>query len=129
MREIPESGLIIFDGSCGVCSTFIGRNRKFFERYGFSVVPLQEPWAKETTGLTEEDLLKAIHLFTKDGEVLRGIDFIERLARKVWWMFPIYWLMKIKFFKDCLGWLYVKFANNRQQISKVCGLKQTLING
>lgn len=122
MREIPESGLIIFDGSCGVCSTFIGKNRKFFERYKFSVALLQEPWVKEITGLPEEELLKAIHLFTKDGEVLKGIDFIERLASKVWWMLPMYWLMKIKFFKDCFGFLYMGFAKNRQAISKVCGL-------
>lgn len=125
MKQIPESGLIIFDGSCGVCSTFIGRRAEFFKRHGFSIVPLQEPWIRELTGLEECDLLQAIHLYTKDGEVLKGIDFIEKLASKVWWMYPIYLLMQIRVLKSIFAWLYAKFADNRQQISKICKLKST----
>jgi hypothetical protein len=61
---------VIFDGSCGACSAFIGEKKVFFEKYGFSVAPLQEQWVKDISKLNEETLLQAIHLVPVQRECL-----------------------------------------------------------
>jgi len=121
--RIGTAGLIIFDGSCGACSTFIGRRHRFFERYGFKVAPLQEGWISEITSLDESTLLQSIHLLTPDGEVLRGVDFFRNVAGKVWWLKPINLLLGVALFRRIFTNLYDFVAKRRNRISRVCRLE------
>ena len=104
MNDQPKGqyGIVIFDGYCGACSTFIGRKKKFFEKHGFTVAPLQEAWVQELTGLDESTLTQAIHLRTTQGEILRGIDFFQYFAGKVWWLSPVSFLLRIKVLRPLL---------------------------
>lgn len=124
---IGPSGLVIFDGSCGICSAYIGEKRVFFEKYGFSVAPLQEEWVRELTKLNEESLMSAIHLYTSNGSILKGIDFFEYLSNKIWWLYPIALLLKINFLKPLFASLYNSIANQRRKLSKLCGLEKRAI--
>jgi len=125
--RIGKNGVIIFDGSCGACSTFIGEKRSFFERHEFTVVPLQEHWVSEATGLDEVELSQAIHLVTPAGDVYRGIDFFQYLAEKIWWMTPLSMLLRIRWLKPLWRKLYDFIANRRVKISKICGLQSKAI--
>ena len=120
--QVGKSGLVIFDGSCGTCSAFIGAKSALFERYGFSVAPLQEPSVQEISNLSEETLLQAIHLYAPDGEIVRGIDVFQRVASTVWWLTPIGVLLRIPTLKPLLAFIYDAVARRRRKISKVCGL-------
>lgn len=120
--RIGNKGLIIFDGLCGVCSTLIARRENFFKRHGFTIAPFQAGWVQEVTGLGVDTLGQAIHLYTRQGRVYRGLEFIQRLAEEVWWLTPlrvalmippVYWLCEK---------LYRCFAKRRMLISKVCKL-------
>lgn len=122
-NKIGKSGLIIFDGSCGVCSVFIGERKTFFEKYGFTIAPLQESWIPELTGLDEATLLQSIHLFTPQGEILRGPDFFHYVSGKIWWLRPIHLILQYKFLKSIFSNCYYFIAKRRRRISRVCGLQ------
>ena len=119
--QTGHNGLIIFDGACGVCSTFVGKKQKFFEKYGFKVIPLQTEGVLELTNLPEEILMQAIHVVTPTGQIYKGADFFYYLSSKVWWLKPLFYLLKIKLFKFIFAKAYSFIAKRRNGISKVCG--------
>jgi len=122
-NRIGPSGVVIFDGSCGACSAFIGEKKAFFEKYGFTVAPLQEGWVTQLTGLTEETLLKAIRLYTPEGRVFSSVDFFQCVAQKVWWLAPLALLLRISCLRPFFVWVYDRIAQRRARISKLCGLQ------
>ena len=122
-HRVGKSGLVIFDGSCGACSAFIGEKEAFFEKYGFSVAPLQDPWVQEIVNLNEETLLQAIHLYTPEGEIVRGIDFFQRGAGKIWWLTPLNLLLQVPILKRVFAVIYDAVAKRRRRISQLCGLQ------
>ena len=122
-KKVEKSGLIIYDGTCGACSLFVGENKSFFEKHGFSVAPLQAEGIPNLTGLDEATLLQSIHLLTADGKILRGADFFHYVSGKVWWLMPIHSILKIPAIKRIFAKLYDFVARRRRQISKVCGLQ------
>jgi predicted DCC family thiol-disulfide oxidoreductase YuxK len=124
---IGTSGLVIFDGSCGACSAFIGENKTFFEKHGFSVAPLQEAWVRDVAGLSEETLLQAIHLYKPDGDVVKGIDIFQHVASKVWWLRPLNLLLSIPILKPLFALIYNTIAQRRRSISRFCGLQSKAI--
>jgi predicted DCC family thiol-disulfide oxidoreductase YuxK len=127
IHHIGDSGLVIFDGSCGACSVFIGEKRDLFKRYGFTVAPLQERWVRDISGLDEETLLQAIHLYKPNGDVVKGIDFFQYIASKIWWLAPINFLLSISFLKPAFRLIYDAVARRRRNISRVCGLQSKAI--
>ena len=120
-ERMGGAGLVIYDGSCGVCSTFVGRNRAFFEKHGFAVAALQEPWVAERTGLEEAVLMQAIHLLTPGGAILRGVDFFAYVAGTVWWLWPIQQALRVPLFRRGFARGYDFIARRRQHISRACG--------
>lgn len=125
--QIGKSGLVIFDGACGACSAFIGDKRALFQKYGFTVAPLQEEWVKDIAGLNEETLLQAIHLYKPNGDVVKGIDFLQYVASKVWWLTPINFLLRISSLKPLFTLIYDAVARRRRTISRICGLQSKAI--
>jgi hypothetical protein len=120
---IGKSGLVIFDGSCGACSAFIGERKAFFQKYGFTVAPLQEDWVRDVSGLDKETLLKSIHLYKPNGDVVKGVDFFHYVSSKVWWLTPFNLLLGITVLKPLFILIYDAIAKRRQKISRVCGLQ------
>jgi hypothetical protein len=107
-----------------MCTTFVGQKKAFFERYGFTVRPIQEPGLLDTIQIDEIELMTSIHLITKYGRVLKGPQFFKEVSRQIWWMTPIYWLLKIPLFFWVFGIGYAAIAKRRQAISHVCGLQK-----
>ena len=105
----------------------MGEKKVFFEKYGFSVAPLQEEGVRELTKLDEESLMSGIHLYAPNGEILRGIDFFHYFANKVWWLYPFYLLLGIRPLRPLFSNLYEAIASHRRSISKVCGLEKRAI--
>ncbi|NBV41475.1 DUF393 domain-containing protein [bacterium] len=120
---LGRHGMMMYDGSCGVCTTTIGNRYRFYEKHGVSVVPLQTPGLVEWSGLTYDQLLSAIHLITPDGQIYKGPDALIYVMNKIGWMRPLAWPFKIRIFKTIFGQIYGAIAKRRQKISQVCGLK------
>jgi hypothetical protein len=121
--KIGKSGLIIYDGACGACSFFIGERRPFFEKYGFSLAPLQAEWIQDLTGVDDTMLLQSIHLVAPDGKIYRGADFFHYLSGKVWWLLPIHFILKVPLIRRLFNKLYDYIALRRKSLSKICGLQ------
>lgn len=121
--RVGELGLIIYDGTCGVCSVFIGERKLLFEKYGFSIAALQEEWVEPLTGLSEATLLNSIHLFTSERKILKGVDFFDYLSAKIWWLTPLYLIFRVPLIKPLFSVFYTFIATRRRKISKVCGLQ------
>ena len=73
--------------------------------------------------LDEATLSEAIHLYTKDGQLLRGVDFVRYLTGEVGWMIPARLLLRIKILKPLFEKIYEFIANRRRRISTVSGLQ------
>ena len=99
------------------------RRKEFFERHGFTVAPFQKEWVREVTGLDESTLSQAIHVQTRHGDVLRGVDFFQYFASKVWWLKPVSLLLGINVLKPVFAQLYDGIAKRRRKISTFCGLQ------
>jgi len=122
-QPIGEHGIIIFDGSCGVCSTFVGRRKELFEKHGFTVAPYQEEWVREVAGIDESTLSQAIHVRTREGKLLRGVALFRYISGKVWWLAPASLLLRIEFFEPGFEAVYSFISKRRRTISKLCGLQ------
>lgn len=121
--RIGPSGLIIYDGGCGVCSSLIAERKAFFSRYGFTIAPLQEKWTQEVSSLQESILGQAIHLVLPNGTMVRGVDFVRHVCAKVWWLIPLSWILALPGFKQVADTTYRFIANRRGAISRTCGLQ------
>ena len=102
---------------------FVGERKQFFEKYGFTVAPLQEEWIPALTGLDKDTLLESIHLLTTEGKILRGADFFHYVAGKVWWLTPVHLALKVPFLKRLFSKFYDFIAKRRRKISRVCGIQ------
>lgn len=120
---ITTSSLIVYDGACGACTAFVGERAAFFRRYGFEVAPLQEAWVQEALGLDASTLAEAIHVKLPSGEILRGIDFVIEVAKRVWWLKPMGLLLSVGWVKPIGARVYDAIARRRRRISTVCGLQ------
>ena len=121
---IGKFGVVIFDGSCGVCSIAIGSHKGFFERYGFTVAALQEDWIGKVVEVNQTTLLQGIHLYSPTGETFCGIDVFQQVSSKVWWLVPLALLLRVPVLKSVLSRLYCAVAARRKTISRVCGLQK-----
>jgi predicted DCC family thiol-disulfide oxidoreductase YuxK len=116
-------GLIIYDGTCGVCTSFVGKRAHFFEKHGFAVAPLQTPGIPEYAHRDIAELMTAIHVVTVDGYVVSGIDAFGVVAARVWWLWPVSMAMRVPVLKRVFGMIYAAVAKRRQGISRVCGFR------
>ena len=122
-RPQGNTNYLIYDGSCGACTVFIGERSRFFQRYGFTAIPLQEPWVAEVTGLTGKDLEKEILLLDKNNKLFRGADVYRIICKSIWWLTPIFLLSKMPVTSALFNFCYTCFAERRKSISRVCGLE------
>jgi predicted DCC family thiol-disulfide oxidoreductase YuxK len=118
----PLRGTIFFDAGCGLCSTSVRRWRGVVEGVGFAMVPLQSEQAQRELALVPGELPGEIKMQTPAG-VLGGVDVFARVARYVWWAFPIHLILSVPAVRDVAQDAYTVLARNRRQISHACGLR------
>jgi hypothetical protein len=116
-------GIVLYDGSCGACTHFVGGRAKFYGSYGFGVTPAQEPWVEERLGPRSADAPREIRLLRSDGSCLYGADVYREIFSKIWWLKPMALLSRLPGLRFIFNGAYRAFSANRGTISKVCGLE------
>ena len=111
---------ILYDGECRVCVSMKRRLSPIFEKRGFSWEPLQAEWVGPATGLTEAELMTEMKVLTDAGVVIGGIDAWIYLARRVWWLMPLYMMGNIPWGHRLLDRFYRAFAENRYCVGGTC---------
>jgi alginate O-acetyltransferase complex protein AlgI len=82
-------GWIFYDADCALCSGSAARLKRWLDRRGFRLLPLQTPGSAERVGVTTDALLTRVHLLTRDGRQLAGADVFVEVARQVKWARPL----------------------------------------
>lgn len=115
-------GWVFYDALCPLCLNLLDRVGPVFRLRGFEFVPLQEPWAADTLGVSEAELRREMKLRLGDGRIVGGVDAWCEMGSAVWWLWPVAFLLRLpgigRLARAACRWL----AGNRYCLSGVCGL-------
>ncbi len=114
-------GWVFYDAQCAFCRA-AARWRGPFERRGYRWLPLDDPSARERTGLTEDDMRVEMKLARADGAVVGGADAVLVLMCAVWWLSPFAILLGAPGIHGITRAGYRWIARNRSCIGGACAL-------
>ena len=117
------TGWMLFDGDCGICRKLVARGKALIVKRDLLAVPLQTPWVADAYQLSETELLRDVRLVFADGNHLQGADVYRYVARKTWWLWPLWLISVIPGFSHLVNFAYRKFADNRSRFSSTCSLQ------
>jgi predicted DCC family thiol-disulfide oxidoreductase YuxK len=112
-------GWLLYDRDCGFCSRWARALEPTLLACGFHVAALQDAWVAATLGLSRDELLRALRLWTPEGGSLLGVDAIVHLARFIFWLKPLAWLARLPVVMRLLRGLYQAIASRRHCL-QVC---------
>ena len=120
---VSPRGWVLFDDSCGFCSSWVRYWARTLHIHGFEIAPLQEDWVRTRLGSpAEEDLLLDLRLLLDDGRQIRGADAYRYVMRRIWWAYPLYLVSILPPLRYLFDWAYRTFADNRYHFSRICPL-------
>ncbi len=123
-RNAPKSALVIYDGTCPMC-TFQMRVLSRLDRQNrIRFLPIDDPEAaQEAPNLTRSQLREAIHVLTPDKQIHRGARAIRFLAARLWPLWPlcaILWIPGVIYVSEIV---YAMVSRNRHRLSTLFGCK------
>jgi hypothetical protein len=113
---------IFYDADCRFCSAGAARWGGLVARYGFIMVPLQAPGARDRLGLADGEVPEEMKVETRDGRILGGLDGILYVCRRIWWAWPAGVLGHVPGIHALLVWRYQRFAARRNCRGGACRL-------
>ena len=119
-KTTQPTGLIFFDAECRFCVANRLRWGQLFERRGFVWLPLQTSSAAERLGVTERQLREEMWLQLADGRKFSGVKAWGVLTRRVWWLWPLGFVLALPGFNAAARALYRWVANNRHCLGGAC---------
>lgn len=118
-RIDPTNGWVLFDGTCGICTKFIGSKPHFLIRHGFGVAAQQDDWVKLELEKRNHPIAKEICLLLPSGQILSGVDTYREIIRHSTWLKPLYFLSGTGSGYFLAKLLYRTISNNRYRISRL----------
>jgi predicted DCC family thiol-disulfide oxidoreductase YuxK len=119
----PDTGWILYDGSCGICARWVPFWERTLARLGLGTEPLQSPWVIDRTGLSPAALLEDLRLLHADGRLTSGADVYRFVMRRLWWAYPFYLLTVLPGGRFLFDRGYRTFARHRLTLSAACRLE------
>lgn len=110
--------VVLYDGECPQCIRSAAVGRAIMPQENFSFQRLQDNEMAEALGLERAALERDLHLVLPSGEVFRGADAYRRIARSVWWLYPLYVVAILPGVRSLTNWLYRQIADRRYMGSK-----------
>lgn len=112
--RLPGSGLLIFDGDCGFCTTSARFATRWVDRRQRYAI---QPWQSVDLarhGLTEQDCIAAAQFVRHDGTVLAGhLAIAEGLKQGAPLWRPLGWLVTLPGISQLAGRIYTWVADHR----------------
>jgi predicted DCC family thiol-disulfide oxidoreductase YuxK len=115
-------GWLFFDADCRFCTKIARQLAPILESRGLALAPLQDPRVAPLLGLSNENLMREIHLLMSDGEQYAGADAVVALARQIWWASPLVWLSEIPGMMHVMRSAYRLVAANRNCSATNCAV-------
>lgn len=94
--------------------------RETLVRRRFILVPLQSPEAARRLNLARPALLEEMQLLLGEGRKLGGADAIVEIARRIWWVWPLWFLSRLPGAMPLLRAAYRVLAANRHCANGAC---------
>ena len=125
MNRKEWTGLVIYDGSCGLCAG----NLKWLHRLDwlgcFEDLPYQDPsLGTRAPGLTPEVCAEALYLVFSDGRKFRGADAFREVFLRMPLTLPLGLIMAVPPFPWISRKLYPFIARNRYRLGGTCSLHE-----
>lgn len=116
---------VLYDGECSLCQ-FQVRTLTWLDWFNvLRFVPIADPGAaKIAPGLTQEQLLEAIHCVTTEGEVHRGARAIRFMGLRLPLVIPLALVMWIPGVIWICERIYQWVSRNRHRLSRLFGCKE-----
>lgn len=116
------AGWVFYDGDCHLCCALARRVAAPLARRRFRLCPLQSPDAPRRLGLRGVDLFREMRLLLADGTNLGGADAVVELARRIWWVSPVWLLSRVPGVLVLYHLIYRAIAANRYCCQDTCNL-------
>jgi predicted DCC family thiol-disulfide oxidoreductase YuxK len=118
----PREGWILYDGGCGFCSRWARFWEGVIKRRGFAIKDLQSASEEGLLQVPSQNLLDDIRVLNASGEVISGANAYLYVARRIWWAWPFYAVLRLPGFNRLFSWGYRWFNRNRYRLSRHCPL-------
>lgn len=122
-------GTVVYDGTCGVCQTFVDyfKKRSVGDELEFVAYQLAD-LNSISPGLTEKMTDKAMYFIRKDGTRFEGAQGVYEVLKRL----PGFWrilgtAMAVPLLHFLSERFYQALASNRQYVSKKIGLRESSI--
>lgn len=116
----PARGWVLFDGGCRLCFGAARRFAPLLRRHGFEPAPLQSSWVRERLGRAGDSEPAEMIVLTSDGEIFGGADGMLKIARGVWWAWPLFAMARMPGVTPLLRVMYRWLAANRHCFDGGC---------
>lgn len=113
-------GWVFYDGTCALCCREVNRWEAVLARRGFHFAPLQLAWVKARLGFSDDILPGEMQLLLADGRVLGGAQALAKLARQIWWLWPVGILAGLPLLRSGCAVAYRWLARNRYCLGGQC---------
>ena len=115
-----RNAYVCYDAHCPYCTAGALRFEKTLAARGFVTLPLQTPWVLRRLGLAPGERPSEMAVFTRENTILGGADAILYIARRVWWLWPLFVLSKLPGAKKLLRAVYRWIAARRPCNAGAC---------
>ncbi len=116
------AGWIFFDAECRFCVANRQRWGQVFERRGFVWLPLQTFGATERLGITDQELRAEMWLQLADRRKFGGVNAWAVLMRRVWWLWPLGFVLALPGCNAAGRGFYRWIAKHRQCLGGACAI-------
>jgi predicted DCC family thiol-disulfide oxidoreductase YuxK len=106
---------VLYDGDCPLCTRWARRFERTLQCHGFSLATLQS---------CGECDLSEMRVVTTDGDVFGGADAVVKIARRIWWAWPLFIIAQIPGAMLLLRATYRWLAGNRHCIGGACSVSK-----
>lgn len=118
--ELPDADVIIFDGACGFCQKQVSRLFEWDGRGRIAFLSIGDPEVKRRwPELSEETLMKNMHVIDRFGGVHVGAKAFRYLSRRLPRLWPLAALMHIPLSGPMWNMGYRWFARRRYRLSQL----------
>jgi len=116
----PLAGWLCFDAECAVCTAFARRLAPVLASRGFALEPLQSPWVRRRLHLRAGEPPAELVLIEREGGEFGGADAVARVARSVWWAWPLWLASRVPLVRGMMKAAYEFVAARRHRLACAC---------
>ena len=123
-HERPQADVVIFDGSCPLCTTACRWLERLDGRARLAYVSLYDPrvgvWYPD---LPREELLEHVYVIEPAGRRHAGAGVLRYLSRRIPALWPLVPLLHFPGSRPLWSRAYQAFSRHRHRLSRLVGLK------